>query len=603
MSFLSSIFCYQNSKTKDEINIFCCSCCYSSQKIGVVPRQENILTSYPIIPKLLETTSTTFQVLVSPMRHKLGFTYASEGSKLANFKSLELIRRSLLKWETYYPEFLTQLQNPFPRNTVAITLCKPNFGIGNSCQEIYLVEKDSPELIETQSDAFSYQQLTENVHATYFNQDGIQFLAGLCYYPFSSNSKSLKNDETAIFLALAAAEPYPLSNRNTSENRIHYNVYGRYCSKAGKRVAVHCKDYIFHIEAETESRRNSQLFKYVSCEECSEEAMNYKWEDPVLVLKEKIVDGYPITDEPYVPTVMKYLYMNSTVKTNKKSSCIHIQYAEESKVLSSRKSLDMVRGFLLDQFDDDLEGIDYLLKEPLPRNTIAVSFGCNGFHFNRKTFELSSSEITENANDVHLTYQQLSENVQVTYHNENGIRYLAGISYYPAQIGKSELIENDYVLMFLADLTREPYPTFREKNYFIKLMNALINGSCGRYCERSGKRVAVDCMREYGHIDYDHVNNEYLITPCRECMNHFQNRLLELYRNPHLQDQMKSQKNEEKTLKRFKKYWKKMKPEVLKYLKTLTVNYSIENKSEEELDDASEKILIELFKVRQLMPL
>ena len=74
-------------------------------------------------------------------------------------------------------------------------------------------------------------------------------------------------------------------------------------------------------------------------------------------------------------------------------------------------------------------------------------------------------------------------------------------------------------------------------------------------------------------------------------------------RNPHLQDQMKSQKNEEKTLKRFKKYWKKMKPEVLKYLKTLTVNYSIENKSEEELDDASEKILIELFKVRQLMPL
>ncbi|EGT59735.1 hypothetical protein CAEBREN_16871 [Caenorhabditis brenneri] len=205
--------------------------------------------------------------------------FAKDGSDLVKTKSLVFIRQYLMTYFKQYSTIYNWLkESPLPSNTIAVTFTRNNFNVGDSCTDFIPTEGN------WKSGYFTYQRLSENLQSTHLNLDGTQYLAGLCYYPVVHGMpKMLTLDSNLMTQAIRSVAIYPSEDRTWSDNYFKYNVYGRYCETAGKRVVVNFADEkrgVCHQEIDY-TKKNA--YKFTRCEECAEEKKAYKYVPPAKV--------------------------------------------------------------------------------------------------------------------------------------------------------------------------------------------------------------------------------------------------------------------------------------------------------------------------------
>lgn len=130
---------------------------------------------------------------------------------------------------------------------------------------------------------FTYQHITRHCEAIYYNEQGVQFLAGFKYLlqPRNTTFLSHKQDEYAMDNAIREANQYPLIDRKKTAMYKKNKGYSRYCTEAGKRVHVRPIHWDFgnpdklayHIRFD----HSIGKWHYTWCTECTEEAKTYKF--------------------------------------------------------------------------------------------------------------------------------------------------------------------------------------------------------------------------------------------------------------------------------------------------------------------------------------
>ncbi|EFO83780.1 hypothetical protein CRE_14197 [Caenorhabditis remanei] len=241
------------------------------------------VTRHPFYPKILENAVDwkTYKDCGVPI---LGLTLAEEDAELVSIQNLNHIRKNILTMmedDAESQEVMKILKDRFPNNTLAVSMALNNFQLGRSCQEFLPVS----EFKIPDGAYFTYQKISERLQVTYYNENGNEFTAGICLYPVSPGTNTLKEDTRVLYDVLDSIEPYPLGDREKQRNYIEEKIYGRRCGLAGRRVIVYCgsqNGMMYHLKFDD----NDGNYVNEYCKECTQEAKNYKWEEP----KEKSVE-------------------------------------------------------------------------------------------------------------------------------------------------------------------------------------------------------------------------------------------------------------------------------------------------------------------------
>uniref|UniRef100_A0A1I7TBM9 SET domain-containing protein n=1 Tax=Caenorhabditis tropicalis TaxID=1561998 RepID=A0A1I7TBM9_9PELO len=220
--------------------------------------------------------------------------------------------------------------------------------------------------------------------------------------------------------------------------------------------------------------------------------------------------GYKMTRVPPFPKVMKHTDSFKVVTDSKEGRRLGLTLANESFDKVCPESLEWIRKSLKEWFACLPEMLAFL-EEPLPSNTIAVSYGESSFDVGDSCAKFREFKGAQGS----LSYQKLSPNLVVTYFNKDDISFLAGITYFPCLNGKAKCFENDGALINTAFTSIETYPLKdRMKNQRIKKYKVY-----GRFCSLAKKRVLVDASGKYvKHKEYNHFWNSYSFTACEECL-------------------------------------------------------------------------------------
>ncbi|CAL2028442.1 unnamed protein product [Caenorhabditis brenneri] len=167
-----------------------------------------------------------------------------------------------------------------------------------------------------------------------------------------------------------------------------------------------------------------------------------------------------------------------------------------------------------------------VLQKGLPPNLVSVTWAENGFDCGgpEPRFTLASG----NEPESRITYKKLSPNVQICqYTNPSNIKFLAGVTYYMEPAGQARYFESDTALIHLARCGAEQWPlldrpTRNPQTY-------------GRYCNKAGKEVVVDCTGGNGgpirHMEYDHAEEKWMYKECEECLVESLNYKFETFRS------------------------------------------------------------------------
>ncbi|KAF1769711.1 hypothetical protein GCK72_001528 [Caenorhabditis remanei] len=487
-----------DTKNMSMCAILCFPFCYSEPQ---EPLHEHAITNVPFVPNSLSDLNgrRSISISFSDGTELLRFT---RGSTPVNGKSLEMIREQLRMRFVNHEDVMNELRDPLPTSTVAVSMPMNNFHCGDKCHEFLLDSQyDAP------SDSYySYQRITDNIQVTYYNENGIEYTAGFTYYPESIESiENLNRDKAVIIMVWCSCEPYPSSARDS--------FYTRICSKRGRKTVIYLTSgNAFHMDY----HHKYNPYKYTKCRECTEEAKNYKWVDPLKAQKAQIIKGYPKTTEPYVPDILEKAVSFEVIENLQEDHIIGIQLAPENMQIVSSASLWMIKNCLNRWFPEISKSesmkLDNLLKS---RNVICVSLAMINFAVGESEScgEFYPDSDYEISSGAFYTYQRLSENVQITFLNEYGVEYLAGITYYPELSGHGKMMKNDQALINCSLIIGEKYP--REENE-----NVDISVNYGRYCEKVKKRVIVECDEEKGagsHLEFDHWQCSYHRVKCQEC--------------------------------------------------------------------------------------
>lgn len=191
----------------------------------------------------------------------------AEGAQYAHEKSLKFIRQHL-NW--FYEIDGTKVT--IPRNALTVSFSIPSFAVGNSCQDFFPVDKEVPE-----DSVFTYRMLSKQCQATYYNEGGVEFLAGICYYLQLADCDLLTTDiDKGVMCVTAGGNiPYPLRNRWKTWRFRNHRKYGRDCASAGKHVQVKLEKGK-HAVHQVYNYRTFK-YEYEECEECRKEAKTYKF--------------------------------------------------------------------------------------------------------------------------------------------------------------------------------------------------------------------------------------------------------------------------------------------------------------------------------------
>ncbi|PIC54865.1 hypothetical protein B9Z55_003943 [Caenorhabditis nigoni] len=232
------------------------------------------VASIPYCPKILAQGTYKRILFNAQNAPKVLLIMAPDGAELVDPKSLAFIQEQLRNAYQEQPTLMQHLEDPFPRNTIAVSFPMFNFSVESSFHEFWPVNKT-----EIPENAYlTYQLQSENLQLTYYNENKIQYLAGVTFFPvLNGKAKCIENDRAAFRIATGITEPYPLQDRNLWLKKIRQHIYGRYCSVAGKRILIDCEDvYVRHWDFNHITR---EWFKE-ACEECLVDSLTYKFVDP-----------------------------------------------------------------------------------------------------------------------------------------------------------------------------------------------------------------------------------------------------------------------------------------------------------------------------------
>ncbi|EGT59723.1 hypothetical protein CAEBREN_14426 [Caenorhabditis brenneri] len=263
MDFLSKFFF--NSRFRDEEN-----------EMNYIVKGYPLTTS-PVIPDILK-----YQVEYQRMNGDkdtpiLALALAHEGSDLVEPESLEVVRRGMQYWFKEYPELAKYFEKELPRNLLAVSFTHQNFRMGKeSCHDFKLANGHK----EAENSFYTYRKLSECVQCVYYNENGVEYPAGACFYPTPyGKPKFLESNDALLLFATCCQVAYPLEDRMKSYNFVTYKKYGRYCATAGRSMMVTC-DTSDGIPRHWEYKHRAKKFERVLCYECCEDYFKYKWEEP-----------------------------------------------------------------------------------------------------------------------------------------------------------------------------------------------------------------------------------------------------------------------------------------------------------------------------------
>lgn len=286
-------------------------------------------TDDPATPEILKY-AVEFEVISEPKKTGLlAFTLAHEGADLVSTKSLEIIRNRLLRWYRTQDEIIEELEDPLPNNVIAISCARANFYVGESCQEFKLAKH----IEKPKGSYFTYRKLSECAQITVFNANGIEHMAGICFYPTPHGKpKFLRSNEALAYFALTTHPIFPLRDRRISYKTQNKANHGRFCKSAGRKVLVLIKP-ADGIPRHQEFNHDTKKYFYELCKECAEDYFTYKWEEPKKAIQMDSEEPKS-TDAPSIDT--------STVVSKQ---------LPESELPSSPPSEDSVSESLLEEFE------------------------------------------------------------------------------------------------------------------------------------------------------------------------------------------------------------------------------------------------------------
>ncbi|CAL2028459.1 unnamed protein product [Caenorhabditis brenneri] len=263
MDFLSKFFF--NSRSRDEEN-----------EMNYIVKGYPLTTS-PVIPDILK-----HQVRYETMNDKYGnarlaLTLAHEGTDLVEPESLEVIRNKMLKWFNKYPELSEYFKKPLPTNLIALSFNHANFRMGEeSCHDFKLCNGYK----EAENSFYTYRKLSESLQCVYYNENGIEYLAGGCFYPAPRGKPTFpESNDALVHFVQATALAYPLGDRMKSYSFVTYKIYGRFCATAGKNVLVDC-GLTDGVPSHFEYNHSTKKYGYILCDECCRDYYTYNWKDP-----------------------------------------------------------------------------------------------------------------------------------------------------------------------------------------------------------------------------------------------------------------------------------------------------------------------------------
>ncbi|CAL2028452.1 unnamed protein product [Caenorhabditis brenneri] len=222
-----------------------------------------------------------------------------------------------------------------------------------------------------------------------------------------------------------------------------------------------------------------------------------------------MIDGYPLTLEPFIPPILKHADSYKVMKTTDNKRVLGFHTARKGcPVQATPECIKVLQGVLWDWFQSAPEIQKIVLNLP-NRNILSLTYVADTFQLGNKPHTFYQEKTTEAS---FLSYQKLSERVEVCYYNnKTGTPFLAGITYYFETTPQPIFICNDNALMYHATVSSIAYNQKRDKDKF----TVATLGKYGRYCERVKKRVVVQCGGL--HFQYNHLSNEYEKIKCGMC--------------------------------------------------------------------------------------
>ncbi|CAL2028458.1 unnamed protein product [Caenorhabditis brenneri] len=263
------------------------------------------LTNSPVIPDILKH-QVEFKKLRRGPQDLVGFSLAHAGSDLVKLECLELFRKNMLGWLRSDQSFCENFNAEFPKNLIAISVARLNFEVGESCQEYKLMNGVEP----SGNGHFTYRKLSECIQCTYYNEDGIEFLAGLTFYPAPhGRAQLLKSNDALLRLTSNSVIDYPIGDRQSCWSMTQRRQYGRFCSVAGKHILLECLED--GVPRHREYNHVTKEYRLSLCKECCEDFFCYKWEEtkkdtpataaPVGTVEELIPAPAAVTDSESSP--------------------------------------------------------------------------------------------------------------------------------------------------------------------------------------------------------------------------------------------------------------------------------------------------------------
>uniref|UniRef100_A0A1I7TBN9 Lipoprotein n=1 Tax=Caenorhabditis tropicalis TaxID=1561998 RepID=A0A1I7TBN9_9PELO len=229
-------------------------------------------------------------------------------------------------------------------------------------------------------------------------------------------------------------------------------------------------------------------------------------------------NGYQETYHPHNPKILQKT-VDFKAYSNKDSS-VAVTLATGTEAFS-QTSWSIINKFYSQRYvhlKEDAAGL-----ERVPKNFVAFSMTTFDFKIGAHCHDFVLREKHAGVKG-HMTYKRLTKTVQAAYFNhENGIQYLAGVTYYsvPSE-SKADYHCADRHMMVQEFVRAKHFTNVNRglRKYYIDYKKY------GRYCEAVGRRVVVYAGKPDGqicHVDFDPVTLRTTNNGCANCGKDFKN--------------------------------------------------------------------------------
>ncbi|EGT59739.1 hypothetical protein CAEBREN_04379 [Caenorhabditis brenneri] len=490
----------------------------------------------PYIPKIIKHSFVELKKFKSDHNvPKVGIAYGALDVKMDK-TSLKNIENFLVGYlNENFSSVANSIRNMFKENTIAVAIAETNFEVGDVVGEFKVIDAPKPfrnSLFNAykrkpSNDAtfFTYRRISPNVQATYLNEGGKEFLAGIVYYP-ELHERYSSSDIQLIYQEQAMSDFYPYADKRN--NHDDNAVYGRYCKSAGRKLLV--KPYkdkkekwpchkIYDLE------KDEWIFE--ECKECRDDYDEFETDDekiefalavrmtddplprppsllqklslgPKLFCKElngirKIIKKYPDRLTPHIPKTMKKMTDWQIHKNEKGQAYIAFAMADKYSNLIRTRQLEVVEEWILKFFKLSS------LPNTLAPNTLAISIPWKGFQCGSHAYEFPSLDKVQEG--AWFSYKRISPNIQLTMYNNKDGPEIAGMCYFLSPKGNAELLSSNIALLYKLVHTSGHPP----------------GGALTRHCSTVGDKVLL--QKSSGrHIEYNHWRGKWEYKDCRYCM-------------------------------------------------------------------------------------